>query len=124
MDRPTKLAHFLAIRNNFSLDRLVELYINEIFKLHDISVSIVLDRDPRFTSQFWSKLQNSLGTTLHFSTTFHPHTDGQFERTIQTLEDMCHNSFSFDLDDHKINGVATDLFCTGVIGHLGHMFPN
>ena len=50
VDRLTKLAHFLPIRNNFSLDRLAELYINEIVKLHGVPVSIVSDRDPRFTS--------------------------------------------------------------------------
>ena len=72
MDRLTKSAHFLAIRNNFSLDKLAKLYISEIVKLHEVSVSIVSDRDPRFTSQFWPKLQKALGTTLHFSTTFHP----------------------------------------------------
>ena len=50
VDRLTKSARFLAIRNNFSLDRLVELYISEIVKLHGVLVSIISDRDPRFTS--------------------------------------------------------------------------
>ena len=67
---------------------MVELYVSEIVKLHGVSISIVLDWDLRFTSRFWSKLQRALGTTLHFSTTFHPQTNGQSERTIQTLEDM------------------------------------
>ena len=51
-------------------------------------VSIVLDKDPRFTSRFWPNLQRALGTRLHFNTTFHPQMDGESERTIQTLEDM------------------------------------
>ena len=51
-------------------------------------VSIVSDKDPRFTSRFWESLQKALGTKLHFSTAFHPQTDGQSERTIQTLEEM------------------------------------
>ena len=51
-------------------------------------VSIVSDRDPRFTSRFWPSLQTALGTHLHFSTVFHPQTDGQSERTTKTLEDM------------------------------------
>ena len=72
VDRLTKSAHFLPIRNNFSLDRLVDLYISEIVRLHGIPVSIVLDRNPRFTSRFWPKLQKVLGTTLHFSIAFHP----------------------------------------------------
>ena len=88
VDRLTKSAHFLAIRNNFSLNRLAELYVDEIVKLHGMPVSIVSDRDPRFTSRFWSKFQKALGTSLHFSTVFHPQTDGQSERTIQTLKDM------------------------------------
>ena len=88
VDRLTKSAHFLPVRTKFSLDRLAELYINEIVRLHGVPVSSVSDRDPRFTSRFWPKLQNALGTTLHFSTAFHPQTDGQSERTIQTLEDM------------------------------------
>ena len=49
---------------------------------------IISDRDPRFTSRFWSSLQNALGTKLYFSTAFHLETDGQYEKTIQTLEDM------------------------------------
>ena len=64
------------------------MYVDEIVKLHGVPVSIVSDQDPRFTSRFWPKLQKALGTSLHFSTAFHPQTNGQSERTIQTLEDM------------------------------------
>ena len=88
MDRLKKSAHFLAIRNSDSLDKLAQLYVREIIRLHGTPVSIVSDRDPRFTSRFWPNLQNALGTKLYFSTAFHPQTDGQSERTIQTLEDM------------------------------------
>ena len=88
VDRLTKSTHFLAIRNNFSLNRLAELYVNEIVKLHGVPVTIVSDQDPRFTSRFQLKLQKVLGTSLHFSIAFHLQTDGQSERTIQTLKDM------------------------------------
>ncbi|KAA3484134.1 DNA/RNA polymerases superfamily protein [Gossypium australe] len=88
VDRLTKSAHFILIRSNYSLDRLAELYISEIVKLHGAPLSIVSDKDPRFTSCFWKKLQEALGTKLHFSTAFHPQTDGQSERFIQILEDM------------------------------------
>ena len=88
VDRLTKSAHFLSVCTKFSLGRLVELYINEIVKLHRVLVSIVSDRDPRFKSRFWPKLQRALGTILHFSIMFHPQIDGQSERTIQTLEDI------------------------------------
>ena len=88
MDKLTKSAYFLAIRNTFSLERLARLYIDEVVKLHGVSITIVLDRDPRFTYRFWLRLQKALDATLHFSAAFHPQTDNQSERTIQTLEDM------------------------------------
>ncbi|KAL2240852.1 UNVERIFIED_CONTAM: Transposon Ty3-I Gag-Pol polyprotein, partial [Sesamum indicum] len=102
VDRLTKSAHFLPIRQNDSLDKLAELYVSEIVRLHGIPTSIVSDTDPRFTSHFWGSLQTALGTKLHFSTTFYPQTDGQSERTIQTLEDMmraCVIEFKGNWDD-------------------------
>nr|GEY27366.1 putative reverse transcriptase domain, ribonuclease H-like domain, aspartic peptidase domain protein [Tanacetum cinerariifolium] len=60
----------------------------EVVTRHGIPVSIISDRDPRFASNFWRSLQNALGTRLDMSTAYHPETDGQSERTIQTLEDM------------------------------------
>ena len=88
VDRLTKSAHFLPMRIDYSLDKLAKLYIKEIVLLHGIPISIVSDRDPRFTSRFWGKLQEALGTRLNFSTAFHPQTDGQSERVIQIMEDM------------------------------------
>ena len=73
---------------SYSLDKLAEIYIKEVVRLHGVPFSIVSDRDPRFTSRFWPSLQHALGTKLRFSTAFHPQTDGQSERTIQILEDM------------------------------------
>ena len=88
VDRLTKSAHFLPIRWGFTLDQLAKRYVDEIVRLHGVPLSIVSDRDPRFTSRFWGSLQQALGTKFHFSTAFHPQTDGQSERTIKTLEDM------------------------------------
>ncbi|KAE8664337.1 hypothetical protein F3Y22_tig00112800pilonHSYRG00034 [Hibiscus syriacus] len=88
VDRLTKSAHFIPVRTDFSMDKYVELYIREIIRLHGVPISIVSDRDPRFTSRFWKSLHRALGTRLNFSTSFHPQTDGQSERTIQILEDM------------------------------------
>ncbi|KAG8478614.1 hypothetical protein CXB51_028428 [Gossypium anomalum] len=88
VDHLTKSAHFIPVRSDYSIDKLVELYISDIMRLHGVPLSIVSDRDPRFTSRFWKKLQDALGTKLHFSTTFQPETDGQSERIIQILEDM------------------------------------
>jgi len=67
------------------MDKLVELYIREVVRLHVVPDSIVSDRDPRFTSRFWQSLQATLGTQLRMSFAYHPQTDGQFERTIQSL---------------------------------------
>nr|GFD42363.1 putative reverse transcriptase domain-containing protein [Tanacetum cinerariifolium] len=64
--------------------------LKEVVTRHGIPVLIISDRDPRFASNFWRSLQNALGTRLDMSTAYHPETDGQSERTIQTLEDMLH----------------------------------
>ncbi|KAA3487058.1 Transposon Ty3-G Gag-Pol polyprotein [Gossypium australe] len=88
IDRLTKSAHFIQIQVDYSLDKLENLYVSEIVRLHGVPLSIISDRDPRFTFRFWKKLQEALGTKLSFSTTFHPQTDSQSERLIQVLEDM------------------------------------
>ncbi|GJS31461.1 putative nucleotidyltransferase, ribonuclease H [Tanacetum coccineum] len=88
VDRLTKSAHFLPIRKNYGISKLAEIFRQEIVRLHGTPTSIVSDRDPKFTSRFWKGLQKAWGTRLKFSTAFHPQTDGQSERTIQTLEDM------------------------------------
>ncbi|RVW21919.1 Transposon Ty3-I Gag-Pol polyprotein [Vitis vinifera] len=88
VDRLTKSTHFLAMKTIDSMNSLAKLYIQEIVRLHGIPLSIVFDRDPKFTSQFWKSLQRTLDTQLNFSTAFHPQTDGQSERVIQILEDM------------------------------------
>ncbi|GKB90602.1 reverse transcriptase domain-containing protein, partial [Tanacetum coccineum] len=88
VDRLTKSAHFLPIRENDQLDKLARLYLNKIVARHGILVSIICDRDGRFTSNFWRSFQKSLGTDLSMSIAYHPKTDGQSERTIQNLEDM------------------------------------
>ncbi|KAJ9552433.1 hypothetical protein OSB04_016478 [Centaurea solstitialis] len=103
VDRLMKSAHFLPIRENFSIDRLAQLYVNEIVMRHGIPISIISDRDSRFTSRFWQSLQTTMGTKIDLSTTYHPQTDGQTERTIQTLEDMLHAcvlEFGGSWDDH------------------------
>ena len=88
IDRLMKSTNFLPIRTTFTLDKLASLYVKEVVRLHGISMSIVLDRDTRFTSKFWRSLKNALGTQQNFSTAFHSHADGQSERVIQILEDM------------------------------------
>ncbi|GKE23241.1 putative reverse transcriptase domain-containing protein [Tanacetum coccineum] len=88
IDRLTKSAHFIPTRATDSLETLTRLYIKEIVSRHGVPISIISDRDSYFTSKFWQSLQSALGTQLDMSMTYHPKTDGQSERTIQTLEDM------------------------------------
>ncbi|GJS56776.1 putative reverse transcriptase domain-containing protein [Tanacetum coccineum] len=88
VDRLTKSAIFVPMRETDPMDKLARMYLKEVVTRHGIPVSIICDRDPRFASNFWRSLQNALGTSLDMSTAYHPQTDGQSERTIQTLEDM------------------------------------
>jgi hypothetical protein len=88
VDRLTKSAHFLPVKSTYRTSQYAELFISEIVKLHGVPVSIVSDRDPIFTSHFWKAFQRALATRLKLSTSHHPQTDGQSERTIQTLEYM------------------------------------
>ncbi|GJS79166.1 reverse transcriptase domain-containing protein [Tanacetum coccineum] len=103
VDRLTKSAHFIPIRATDSMETLTRLYIKEIVTRHGVPISIISDRDSHFTSRFWQSLQNALGTRLDMSTAYHPETDGQSERTIQTLEDMlraCVIDFGKGWDKH------------------------
>nr|GFB37061.1 retrotransposon protein, putative, Ty3-gypsy subclass [Tanacetum cinerariifolium] len=77
------------------MDKLARIYLKKVVTRHGIPVSIISDRDPRFASNFWRSLLNALGTRLDMSTAYHLETDGQSERTIQTLEDMLRACKSF-----------------------------
>ncbi|GKE26676.1 putative reverse transcriptase domain-containing protein [Tanacetum coccineum] len=86
-----------------SIEKLAQLYLKEIVCRHGVPVSVISDRDSLFTSRFWVSLQKALGTQLDLSTAYHPETDGQSERTIQTLEDMlraCVIDFGSSWDRH------------------------
>ncbi|PKU62319.1 hypothetical protein MA16_Dca026502 [Dendrobium catenatum] len=103
VDRLTKSAHFLHIRQTDSVEKLAKLFVKEIIRLHGIPKAIVSDRDGRFTSKLWNITHASLGTKLKFSTIFHPQKDGQSERLIQVLEDLlrfCILDFGGSWKDH------------------------
>nr|GFB01129.1 putative reverse transcriptase domain-containing protein [Tanacetum cinerariifolium] len=87
-DNISKSVIFTPIRETDPMDKLTRIYLKEVVTRHGILVSIISNRDPRFASNFWRSLQNALGTRLDMSNAYHPETDGQSERTIQTLEDM------------------------------------
>ncbi|GJV58994.1 putative reverse transcriptase domain-containing protein [Tanacetum coccineum] len=88
VDRLTKSAIFTPMRETNSIEKFTRMHLNEVVTRQGIHVSIICDRDPRFASNFWRSLQKALGTSLDMSTAYHPQTDGQSERTIQTLEDI------------------------------------
>ncbi|GJR17066.1 hypothetical protein Tco_0965593 [Tanacetum coccineum] len=88
VDRLTKSAHFLPMKEMDSTEKLTRLYMKEIVARHGIPMSIISDHDSHFTSRVWQSLHKAFGTQLNLSTAYHPQTDGHSERTIQTLEDM------------------------------------
>ncbi|KAL0553922.1 hypothetical protein IC582_007826 [Cucumis melo] len=103
VDRLTKSAHFVPGKSTYTASKWAQLYMSEIVRLHGVPVSIVSDRDARFTSKFWKGLQTAMGTRLDFSTAFHPQTDGQTGRLNQVLEDMlraCALEFPGSWDSH------------------------
>nr|GFD01228.1 reverse transcriptase domain-containing protein [Tanacetum cinerariifolium] len=88
VDRLTKSAIFTPIRETEPMDKLARIYLKEVATRHEIPVSIINDRDLRFTPKLWMSLQNALGTRRDMSTAYHPETNNQSARTIQTLKDM------------------------------------
>ncbi|GJU87908.1 putative reverse transcriptase domain-containing protein [Tanacetum coccineum] len=87
VDRLTKSAHFLPMKKTDTMEKLTQLYLKEVVCKHGVPISIILDRDSHFMSILWKSLQKAMGMNLDMSTAYHPQTDGQSERTIQTLKD-------------------------------------
>ncbi|GKC85736.1 putative reverse transcriptase domain-containing protein [Tanacetum coccineum] len=77
VDRLTKSAHFLPIKETDSMEKLTRQYLKEVVSRHGVPVLIIFDRDSKFTSHFWKLLNKALGTQLDMSTAYHPQTDGQ-----------------------------------------------
>ncbi|GJR87636.1 putative reverse transcriptase domain-containing protein [Tanacetum coccineum] len=82
VDRLTKSAIFTPMRETDSMEKLARMYLKEVVTRHEIPISSVCDRDPRFALNFWRSLQKALGTNLDMSTAYHLETDGQIKRTI------------------------------------------
>ena len=82
------MAHFIPVKQNYRVDKLVDLYVDNILRLHGAPKSIVSDRGPQFTTRFWKSLHESIGTTLQYSSAYHPQMDGQTKRVNQILEDL------------------------------------
>jgi len=88
IDRFSKVAHFLPVKETISASQLADLYVSRIVSLHGIPLEISSDRGNIFTSRFWDSFQEAMGTHLNFSTAYHPQSQGQVERVNQVLEDM------------------------------------
>src|SRR4051812_18717870 len=88
VDRLSKVAHFLPVRESITASQLADLYISRIVSLHGVPLEINSDRGSLFTSRLLGSFPNAMGTHLSFSTAFHPQSSGQVERVNQILEDM------------------------------------
>jgi transposase InsO family protein len=88
VDGLTKVAHFILVKTTYSGPQLAELYMSRIVCLHGVPKNIVSNRGTHFTLKFWTRLHETLDTQLHFSSTYHPQTNGQTRRVNQILEDL------------------------------------
>jgi transposase InsO family protein len=88
VDKLTKKTHFIPMKTTHKATHIAEVFIKEAARLHGVPKTIVLDRDPNFTSNFWKGLFKGFGTNLNLSTTYHPELDGKIARTNKKTEDM------------------------------------
>lgn len=84
-DMLSKQCHLIPTTTNVKAEGVAKLYFDQIYRLHGLPRAIVSDRDTKFTGAFWRTLQKMVGTDLMMSTTDHPQTDGQTERTNRTV---------------------------------------
>ena len=86
VDRLTEDCHFSPLAHSYMAGTVAQLLFEKIFHLHGMPQSIVYDRDPTFTSQFWTELFRLQGIRFNFSSANHPQTDGQTEVVNRKLE--------------------------------------
>jgi hypothetical protein len=99
VDRLSKMTHFTAITTDIGAQELAEVFISSVMKHHGLPLTIISDRDPRFTGHFWRAVMKKMGTSLKMSSAFHPQSDGQTERMNRVLEDMLRNYVDPSQDD-------------------------
>ena len=85
-NRLSKITHFVATMEGTSVEGLARLFWDNIWKLHGLPESVVLDREPQFAAELTKELNRMLGIKTKLSTAFHPQTDGQTERMNQEVE--------------------------------------
>jgi transposase InsO family protein len=105
VDKLTKYAHFIPLSHPFAAKTIVQIFIDNVFKLHGLPLAIITDRDRVFTSQLWQDLLKSLNVKLRFGSAYHPQTDGQSERVNQCLENYlrCMVFHSWEMEFSVIN---------------------
>jgi len=88
VDKLTKVSHFIPLKTTHKATNVIDIYMREVAWLHDIPKTIVFDRDPKFTSEFWKGLFKGFGTNLNFNIAYHSESDGKTKRVNQVIEDM------------------------------------
>ena len=88
VDKLSKAAQFIPVKTMYKFANIVDIFLKQIFLLHEIPKVIISDRDHKFTGKFWKSLFKGLNNTLNFSTLFHPQTNGQTKRVNQVLEHL------------------------------------
>jgi len=86
VDRFSKYAHFMTLSHPYTAHTVAKTFMESIYKLHGLPATIVSDRDSIFLSQFWNELFSLQGVNLHYSTTYHPQSDGQTEVVNRCIE--------------------------------------
>lgn len=86
VDKFSKFAHFITLKHPFTAQSVAQLFLDNVYHLHGLPKSIILDRDKIFTILFWQSLFKAVGTSLCLSSSYHPQTDGQTERVNQCLK--------------------------------------
>ena len=99
VDRLTKYSHFVPYSEEFNAEKLARLVLDRLIQYHGIPKVFITDRDKLFTSNYWKTLVNTIGIRHKLSTSFHPQTDGQTERSNQTLETYLRHYVSYAQDN-------------------------
>jgi hypothetical protein len=98
VDKLTKAAHFIPLKTTHRARDVADIFLKEVAHFHGIPKTIVSNRDPKFTSNFWKGLFKRFRTNLNFSTMYHPESDAQTERVNRVIEDMLR---MYVMDNHQ-----------------------